>query len=105
MTHAPTDTGVLPQTALAKLTELRELAAGAVESWESGDLPAAHRAVTAAASVAAAVLDVLAEAHARAEAEAHARAEAEAHARAEADRRPADTGSEPAAGPVGHWWG
>ncbi|MEW1908166.1 hypothetical protein AB0442_06865 [Kitasatospora sp. NPDC085895] len=93
MTHAPTDTGVLPQTALAKLTELRELAAGAVESWESGDLPAAHRAVTAAASVAAAVLDVLAE------------AEAEAHARAEADRRPADAGSPPAAGPVGHWWG
>ncbi|MEU2630799.1 hypothetical protein [Kitasatospora sp. NPDC007106] len=95
MTHAPTDTGVLPQTALAKLTELRELAAGAVESWESGDLPAAHRAVTAAASVAAAVLDVLAEAE----------AEAQAHARAAADRRPADPGSPLAAGPVGHWWG
>ncbi|WP_431683230.1 hypothetical protein [Kitasatospora sp. KL5] len=82
----PLPSEALPQAALARLTELRELAAGAVESWEAGDRQAAYHAMTEAVpavAAAAAVLGVLVET---------------GSGREEYDRRPAE-------GPVGHWWG
>ncbi|MCU7826849.1 hypothetical protein [Kitasatospora sp. DSM 101779] len=87
MTDVPSDTDVLPEAALAKLTELRDLAVGAVQAWEAGDRQAAHRAVTAATSAAATALGVLVALD------------------RDVDRGRAEPDTPPAAGPVGHWWG